>query len=98
VRDFTAIVSSLTTTQRAFSSPLAVWQVFPNPSTGTISLTGAVQASVLEVWDSTGRLLRTQTLQRGAYDTHTADLHDLPKGLYVLRLRGMAGAQRLVLQ
>ncbi len=65
------------------------FSVFPNPSTGLFTLTMLNAPDVLhaEVFDVTGRLLQSLSLQPvGGQLTTTLDLQDLPQGTYLLRL------------
>jgi len=71
--------------------PTEVWglEVSPNPSTGLFVLTlqNAPDALRAEVFDATGRLLRSLTLQpQGGQVSTTLDLQDLPQGTYLLRM------------
>jgi subtilisin-like proprotein convertase family protein len=71
--------------------PTEAWglAVSPNPSTGlfVVSLQNAPDALRAEVFDATGRLLRSLDLQPvGGQLTTTLDLQDLPQGTYLLRL------------
>ena len=71
--------------------PTEAWglAVSPNPSTGlfVLSLQNAPDALRAEVFDATGRLLRSLDLQPvGGQLTTTLDLQDLPQGTYLLRL------------
>lgn len=62
--------------------PLALLQVYPNPTTGSIRWESS-RLTRLEVTSVSGRLLHTVEPQRGQ---QTADLGHLPDGLYLLRL------------
>ena len=71
--------------------PTEAWglAVSPNPSTGlfVLSLQNAPDALRAEVFDATGRLMRSLDLQPiGGQLTTTLDLQDLPQGTYLLRL------------
>lgn len=68
--------------------------VFPNPTGGAITLSFATDgAHALLLCDAQGRVLRTERVN-GARATLT--LEDLPRGLYLLREAGSAGAVRVV--
>jgi subtilisin-like proprotein convertase family protein len=74
--------------------------VSPNPSTGMFQISLADAPSVLrgDVADITGRVLRHLDFQPGGGIFHTQiDLHELPQGVYVLRLTDghQTGAVRL---
>lgn len=75
--------------QRVFASgEIRIW---PNPTTGTVSIAGAEDIRSLEVVDLTGRVLvQTQKAQ--------VDLGSLPAGLYHLRIQDANGTQVLRVQ
>ncbi|WP_167856945.1 GEVED domain-containing protein [Hymenobacter aquaticus] len=92
-RDFTVIVSTVTPTTAAAPAAPA-WQVYPNPSAGQILIEGAANRT-LEVRDTMGRLVREQFLTGQA--PSPLDLTYLPKGVYILRLRGAGGTRKVLL-
>ena len=86
----TASVTNLVITSGTVE-PTEAWglAVSPNPSTGLFVLTlqNAPDALHAEVFDATGRLLRSIDLQPvGGQLTTTLDLQELPQGTYFLRL------------
>jgi hypothetical protein len=99
IRDFTVWVSS---TPLAVKLPVGAslnsWLVYPNPSTGwiTISGTGMRSARQLEVCSVLGQVVSRHLLSPTPNGDYVADLSRLPKGLYALRVEGMAQMQRLV--
>lgn len=54
-------------------------QVYPNPATGVVRITGPL-ATMLLVWDARGQVVRAVPFAQG-----TANLTGLPPGLYLLR-------------
>ena len=63
---------------------------WPNPSAGgpvQLSWPATAGATVLEVRDALGRLVRSQPLAP-AQATATLDLAELPRGLYLAQVRG----------
>jgi len=86
----TASVTNLVITSGTIE-PSEAWglTVSPNPSAGLFVLTlqNAPDALHAEVFDATGRLLKSIDLQPvGGQLTTTLDLQDLPQGTYLLRL------------
>ena len=76
----------------------AFTEVFPNPARGAVQAQyalGAPQAVTLELIDLLGRRVRSAELGRQAAGMHDVgiDTGGLRPGLYVLRLRGDAGAE-----
>lgn len=72
--------------------------VFPNPARGPVQAQyalGAAQAVTLELIDLLGRRVRSEDVGRQAAGAHEVrlDMGGLRPGLYVLRLRGDAGAE-----
>ncbi|MEP0546643.1 MAG: T9SS type A sorting domain-containing protein [Rhodothermales bacterium] len=72
--------------------------VFPNPARGPVQAQyalGAAQAVTLELIDLLGRRVRSEEVGRQAAGIHDVrlDMGGLRAGLYVLRLRGDAGAE-----
>lgn len=72
-------------------------EVAPNPAHGqaTVIFSSEGGAMQLALFDATGRLLRTEQLDRQplGLGSHTVDLSGLPAGLYTLQLTG-AGRQQ----
>ncbi len=97
VRDFTAWVGS---TLLATYLPTAVqsWSYYPNPTTGLLTLTGVNASSSIQVINSLGQLIGCFTTVPEAGGQYQVDLHSLPKGLYVMRLNGVAGTRRVTLE
>jgi len=60
--------------------------IFPNCSSGPIHITGLTAPAELRIWSMQGQLMR-KTNQTG----ETADLTDLPKGMYILELLTVDG-------
>ena len=94
VRDFTAVVGVVTATAAGTGSPTA-WTLSPNPAQDQVRLTGTRAGQEVQLWDLTGRLVLTQKL--GAEAAHRVDVAGLPKGVYVVRLKGQPGSLKLLL-
>jgi hypothetical protein len=76
----------------------AFTEVYPNPARGAVQAQyalGAPQAVTLELIDLLGRRVRSEEVGRQAAGMHDVrlDMGGLRPGLYVLRLRGDAGAE-----
>ena len=64
-------------------------RIFPNPSKGLIHLswsTGFAEATPLYLYDLSGKLHRSQTIEAGTQQSQL-DLSDLPSGIYLLQYR-----------
>ena len=63
------------------------WRIFPNPSTGNISVYISNQHlnEIIEIYSINGSLVRTVLLSSDAIQV---DIEDLPSGLYCIRLKG----------
>jgi hypothetical protein len=97
VRDFSVVLSQVTAAQPAVAQVRA-WSASPNPSTGLLTLHDLPSSAELEVLDIQGRRVRQQHLTRASSGLATLDLRSLPRGLYVLRLVGQSGAQKILLE
>jgi len=97
VRDFTVWVSG---TALAVTSPAAVsaWSVYPNPTTGVVSISGADARQGVQLFNSLGQLSGSFTAAAEPNNSYQVDVRLLPKGLYLLQVVGVAGAKRLVIQ
>ncbi len=60
--------------------------IYPNPATDRISVNGA--DGPVELYDATGRLIKTQAIKQSSNQTITLDLRSLPAGIYLLRFGG----------
>lgn len=60
--------------------------VYPNPSTGIVNLQNIEEFETIEVYDATGRLVRS--LATGKVATQQIDLSDLNKGMYIIVGKG----------
>lgn len=74
----------------------------PNPTSGRIMLTAVFEQPVeaqVQVLDLTGRVVRQSNTLRSDFISEKFDLHDLPDGLYLVRLaaNGQAAVRKLVL-
>jgi hypothetical protein len=58
-------------------------KVYPNPTSDIITITNPI-GSVIEVFDMTGRLLRSESVNGGA---QTISLQGVPPGAYVVRMQ-----------
>ena len=77
---------------------LAKLQAFPNPTDGLVNLTvdlPAAEALSLEIYEATGRRVRTASFGRLRSLTTTVDLSDLAPGLYLLRVQAGGAARTL---
>ena len=68
-------------------SDLPIFDIFPNPTTGTFSLTGE-NISYVEVYDSTGQRI---TSLKGNGDKTTINLNSQPTGLYFVTVTNTEG-------
>jgi len=61
--------------------------LYPNPTSGKVLIAGLKdKVSSIEVWSTTGNML-----MRSSGETTTADLQDLPSGLYLIRVMTTKG-------
>lgn len=79
------------------------WQVFPNPTTGPVTLRSfGLAPAAVEVFDLSGKTVMARSL-RGSQtgrDAHTLDLSALKNGLYLIRLQtesGISGTKKLII-
>lgn len=70
-------------------APLAAVRIFPNPTSGRLTLQASEPVSV-HLYDAAGRLLLTQS---SATETTLFDLSPFAAGVYTLRLRTASGAE-----
>ncbi len=61
-------------------------QVFPNPSTGNITLESESPLKRISAFDAMGRLVFRESIQNK--NNHQLNLNHLPKGLYLLQISG----------
>ena len=61
-------------------------QIFPNPATGMVTISGITQFSSIEFYASGGNLIKT--IQTSNVDHLTIDIEGLSKGVYQLRFTG----------
>jgi len=80
---------SLTGTQPIPDNPEI--SVYPNPTSGQITITGTAESFTLRLFNLQGQLLKTHYNVR-----ETADLTGLPAGLYVLDLEGREGIRHRI--
>jgi hypothetical protein len=79
-------------------------QVYPNPSMGMINLemTNLLgQEVTVQVYDINGQLSLSRSVKEIGEPLMTIDLHELPKGVYLVRVttpEGRLSTQRIVLQ
>ena len=73
------------------------WSLYPNPSTGTINIRladGTTPPAEAEILSSEGRLVcRIRCGQATGGTVLSVDLANLPRGLYYIRLRSLAGQE-----
>ncbi len=63
------------------------FQIYPNPSDGNITLKLSQRAEFIQVYNSTGQMIRKiQGLDKG---THLINLEDLSSGIYYINIRGV---------
>jgi hypothetical protein len=67
--------------------PLSKLSAYPNPVTDMLNLTGLTPGNVLKLYDSSGMLLSTYTVQG---ETMTINLSHLNSGIYFLNTEGNA--------
>jgi PKD repeat protein len=94
VRDFAIFLAVPTATTA--NAPIRTWQAYPNPSTGWVTISGAGNADLVEVYDTAGRLVRKSPLN-GTGQRRSLNLCNFPNGLYLLRIQGQLGVVRLYL-
>lgn len=56
--------------------------IYPNPAQSYIYI-NTEHTNHVQIWNSEGKLMRTQVLNRG---THPLDINDLPSGIYLIKL------------
>jgi PKD repeat protein len=96
VRDFTVIVTAPTALAPARRQ--AAWDVFPNPSSGGVTVRGRfAQPTTVEVRDALGRVVYRQPVRPAADQSLPLELSSLPRGVYLLRVGILPQAVRLVL-
>lgn len=61
---------------------MSIHEVYPNPTTGLITITGIATSQLVEIYSITGKLL--QSVQSSATKTQL-DLSDLPQGVYLIK-------------
>ena len=82
---------SLTITQAAGAEPLLgvapskPFTLYPNPTTGTLTIEGVTGYLQMYIYDLVGREVMTYSLTPSK---KTIDVSDLPSGMYVVTLRG----------
>lgn len=62
--------------------------LFPNPTSNSVQLTGIPDKATLQVYDLQGRMLRQQSLGQG---TETVQVTDLTSGMYLFRVTAPKG-------
>jgi hypothetical protein len=67
-------------------------QVYPNPSPGIVRIQGIAVGQTFQIFGSDGRSLGSRSY------TDPLDVHDLKKGLYLIRLSNSSQTLRLVLE
>ena len=84
VRDFTVWVegAALATVPQAAA---AAWSLYPNPTSGTVTLTGVEARHGIDLLNSLGQFVGHFAALPGAFNTYQVDLHALPKGLEGVR-------------
>jgi len=87
--------SLATPTQQAPADDPLAYRVWPNPTAGQLQLDLAQAdpaATVVYLYDRTGRLLREWPLASGE-QSPSYDITDLANGVYILSIRGFRGAK-----
>jgi len=72
--------------------------VFPNPTAGALEIRLDLERTTelgAEVYDLTGRMLKSQDFGRQARLQEQLDFSDLPAGIYLLRLRADDAARTI---
>jgi hypothetical protein len=73
------------TTGLSFDKPIGGYKIFPNPTSGLLTLENSFQYENIELFDLSGRMIY-QTVLPTPLENGLLDLTDLQEGLYVLRL------------
>lgn len=101
IRDFTVVVTGSVTASLPEGPKPTAWSIAPNPATDRhTTLWGPFrtgQRIQLEVRDAAGRLVLTQHKLIGMGGNVGLSFPSLPQGLYIVRLLGEHGHQRLVI-
>lgn len=79
VRLDSVTVEFSSTLNTAINEPVAEIKVYPNPTSGVVTVKNAVQGAEIQFIDMLGKLYRKETIQ-GA--TQTVNLSELPDGVY----------------
>ena len=73
------------TTGLSFDKPIGGYKIFPNPTSGLLTLENSFQYENIELFDLSGRMIY-QIVLPTPLENGLIDLTDLQEGLYVLRL------------
>lgn len=89
VRLDSVTVQFTSTLSASVNEPVAEVKVFPNPTSGLVTIKNAVQGAEIQFFDMLGKLYRKETIQ-GA--TQTVNLSELPDGVYFYTIKQPNGA------
>lgn len=81
-----AVIPSLDGAAEENDMDASSWQVFPNPTKGTLNVSlddGFSKEALVQLFDNTGRMVRVNK-ERGTH--HVFDVKELPSGVYLVRI------------
>ncbi len=68
------------------------FNLYPNPSNGSLELRAITEQSRIEIYDASGKIVYHSQVNAG---TTNLDLHSLSNGIYLMRVTGETGASAL---
>jgi hypothetical protein len=81
------------------NEPVAEVKVYPNPTSGVVTVKNASQGAEIQFIDMLGKLYRKETIQGAA---HTVNLSELPDGVYFYTIKQPDGvmlpAKKLIIR
>ena len=78
----------------AFFTSATSFNLFPNPTTGTLHVQWSDAYNMLKIYDSIGKVVYEKRLNEATYQYEKILLNDLPKGLYILELNSSKENQK----